>query len=118
MVRKELGQHKEDTGQENFQLHYNILLVDLIEGDGFNPAGILYGAIPRPVHVERAATKAGQVPELLSSCGKAFAASRQWNHCEFRLGNAQMTLQASQQQQQRQMNEEGARVKVAERKVR
>lgn len=71
MVRKELGQHKGDTGQENLQLHYNILLVDLIEGDGFNPAGILYGAIPRPVHVERAATKAGQVPELLSSCGKA-----------------------------------------------
>jgi hypothetical protein len=109
-VRKELGQHKEDAGLVNLQLRYDIL-VDSIEADGFNP-GIWDAAIPRAVHVERAATKAGQVAELLSS-GKAFSAGGQWNHCESRIGNAGVTLQA--QQQQLELNE-AARVKVADKK--
>ncbi len=100
------------TGQENLQLCYYIL-VNSIEGDGFN-AGIRDAVIPRAIHVERAATKAGQVAELLSS-GRAFSASGQWNHCKSRIGNAGVTLQAQQQQLQ---TNEAARVKVADKKVR
>jgi hypothetical protein len=84
-----------------------------IEGDGFK-AGIWDTVIPRAIHVERAATKAGQVAELLSS-GRASSASGQWNHCKSRIGNAGVTLQVQQQQLQ---TNEAARVKVADKKVR
>jgi hypothetical protein len=84
----------------------------LIEGDRFNP-GIWDTVIPWTAHVERAATKAGQVTELLSS-GRAFSASGdQFYHWISRMRNAGVMLQA--QQQQLQMNE-AARVKVADKK--
>jgi hypothetical protein len=109
-VRKELGQHKEDTALENLQFRYDVL-VDSIEGDGFNP-GIFDAVIPMAVHVDRAETHAAQVEQLLSS-GKAFSASGQWNHCESRIGNAGVTLTA--QKQQLALNE-AARLRVADKK--
>jgi hypothetical protein len=109
-VRKELGQRKEDAVLENLQLRYDILVYS-IEEDGFN-AGIWDAVIPRAVHVERAATNAGQVAERLSS-GRAFSASGRWNHRKSRIGNAGVMLQAEQQQLQ--MNET-ARVKVTDKK--
>ena len=99
-VRKELGQHDKDATLEDLQLRYD-LLVDGVEDAGFNP-GIFDAVIPTAAHVERAATKAAQVEQLLKS-GKAFSASGQWNHCESRIGNAGVTIQA--QQQQLQLNE-------------
>ena len=84
-VRRELGQHTKDPALEDLQFRYDVL-VDSIESDGFNP-GIFDAAIPMAVHVERAATRAAQVEELLKN-NKAFSASGQWNHVESRIGNA------------------------------
>ena len=62
----------------------------------FNP-GILDGEIPTAFHVQRAATQAEQVAEILKS-GKAFSASGNWNLCESRIGNAGVTLMAQKKQ--------------------
>ena len=109
-VRKELGQHNKDAALEDLQFRYN-LLVDDLEGDGFNP-GIFDAMIPTAAHVQRAATENSQIEELLKS-GKAFSASGQWNFCESRIGNAGVTLRA--QKQQLQLNE-AARTNTANKK--
>ncbi len=90
-VRGELGQHTQDTALKDLQFCYDVL-VDSIESDGFNP-GKYDAAIPMAVHVERAATRAAQVEELLKN-NKAFSASGQWNHIESRIGNAGVILEA------------------------
>jgi hypothetical protein len=87
------------------------LLVDDLEGDGFNP-GIFDAMIPTAAHVQRAATENSQIEELLKS-GKAFSASGMWNLCESRNGNAGVTLRA--QKQQLQLNET-ARTNTAKKK--
>lgn len=109
-VRKELGQHNKDTALEDLQFRYN-LLVDDLEGDGFNP-GIFDAVIPTAAHVQRAATENAQIEELLKT-GKAFSASGQWNFCESRIGNAGVTLMA--QKRQLQLNET-ARTNTANKK--
>ncbi|KAI2493647.1 hypothetical protein MHU86_20900 [Fragilaria crotonensis] len=109
-VRKELGQHNKDAALEDLQFRYN-LLVDDLEGDGFNP-GIFDAVIPTAAHVQRAATENAQIEELLKS-GKAFSASGQWNFCESRIGNAGVTLMA--QKRQLQLNET-ARTNTANKK--
>ncbi len=108
-VRRELGQHTQDTALEDLQFRYDVL-VDSIESDGFNP-GIFDATIPMAVHVERAATRAAQ-EELLKN-NKAFSASGQWNHVESRIGNAGVTLEAQKQQL---MLNESAQLKVADKK--
>ncbi len=87
------------------------MLVDTIEGNGFNP-GVFDAAIPMAVHVERAETEAAQVEQLLNS-GKAFSASGQWNFRVSRIGNAGVTLKAQKQQL---LLNEMARLKVADKK--
>jgi hypothetical protein len=94
-VRKELGQKKADKALEDLQLRYDVL-VDSIEGDGFNP-GIFDAVIPTAVHVQRSETHAEQVEDLLKE-GKAFSASGQWNYCNSRIGNAGVTIQAQKRQ--------------------
>jgi hypothetical protein len=109
-VKRELGQHTQDTALEDLQFRYDVL-VDSVESDGFNPE-IFDAVIPMAVHVERAATRAAQVEELLKN-NKAFSASGQWNHVESRIGNAGVTLEAQKQQI---MLNESARPKVADKK--
>ena len=92
--------NNKDAALEHLQFRYN-LLVDNLEGDGFNP-GIFDTVIPTAAHVQRAATEDAQIEELLKS-GKAFSASGQWNFCESRIGNAGVTLMA--QKRQLQLNE-------------
>ena len=94
-MRKELGQHNKDDDLERLQFRYDVL-VDSVEASGFNP-GIFDAVIPTAAHVQRGATEAGQVKELLQN-NKAFSASGQWNSCESRIGNAGVTIQAQKQQ--------------------
>ena len=111
-ARSELGQAQRDEGLESLQILYDEVIggVESI-GRGFNP-GIFDGSIPTAVRVERAATEALQVEELLKS-GKGFVASGQWNLCESRIGNAGVTIMA--QKKQLEMSE-NARLVVANKK--
>lgn len=109
-VRKELGQHNKDEDLERLQFRYDVL-VDSVEASGFNP-GIFDAVIPTAAHVQRAATEAGQVAELLQN-NKAFSASGQWSSCESRIGNAGVTIQA--QKMQLELNE-NARLLVVNKK--
>ena len=110
-VRRELGQHVRDQVLEDLQVRYD-MMVENVEAAGFNP-GIFDARIPTAVHVERAATEALQVEELLKS-GKAFSASGHWNMCSSRIGNAGVTLMA--QKRQIALNEE-ARLRIVEKKT-
>ncbi|KAI2513446.1 hypothetical protein MHU86_920 [Fragilaria crotonensis] len=109
-VRKELGQHNKDEDLERLQFRYDVL-VDSVEASGFNP-GIFDAVIPTAAHVQRAATEAGQVAELLQN-NKAFSPSGQWSSCESRIGNAGVTIQA--QKMQLELNE-NARLLVVNKK--
>jgi hypothetical protein len=96
-VRKELGQDLRDEDLETLQVQYDDVISGIERpGRGFNP-GIFDASIPTAVRVERAATAALQVDELLKS-GKAFSASGQWNLCESRIGNAGVTIMAQKKQ--------------------
>ena len=110
-VRRELGQHVQDTRLENLQFDYD-MLVDASETlDGINP-GIFDSTIPTAAHVVRAETEDEQVDALLKA-GKAFSASGQWNMCDSRIGNAGVTLKA--QKKQLQLND-AARLAVLNKK--
>ena len=107
-----MGQAQRDEGLESSQVLYDEVIGGIESiGRGFNP-GIFDASIPTAVRVERAATEALQVEELLKS-GKAFSASGQWNLCESRIGNAGVTIMA--QKEQLEMNE-NARLVVANKK--
>ena len=69
-----------DEGLESLQVLYDEVIGGIESiGRGFNP-GIFDGSILTGVRVERAATEALQMEELLKS-GKAFSGSGQWNLC-------------------------------------
>jgi hypothetical protein len=89
-VRKELGQQKADEQLENLQRRYD-LLVDSFEGDGFY-AGMFDLEIPTVAHVIRAETEDLLAEELVKN-RKAFSSiSAQWNHGDFRIGYAGVTI--------------------------